>query len=297
MKEAEPKRLGSEFRPWTPLAIMLWASNVPLKSSALRALLSTIFTQAPDRLFRSIPVKADQYDLKFFCAVGSVLAFTLVAYWLLTDYWDVKWFAGEDGVSEWWSVATYLASAAMAMITALFLRQLGHPLLGTLHFLFAAALLVGALEEISWGQRLFGWSTPAALSGVNQQGETTFHNVTGFSRVFPTLFFWASALALIGAIVRAILHHHRRVTTADFVLPSLVLSPALLMSMFWIGGAQSLPGNIARIVLTHFGLDPMGSEIPEVLIGLCLCLYTYANLRRARALRSRQIMDQVAYSS
>ncbi|NMO13629.1 hypothetical protein HPC49_31225 [Pyxidicoccus fallax] len=42
--------------------------------------------------------------------------------------------------------------------------------LGLLFFL-------GAGEEISWGQRLFGWGTPEALAQVNVQQETNLHNL------------------------------------------------------------------------------------------------------------------------
>ena len=260
-------------------------ASLPLWSPRFRTFLGIKLVQTFDRSCHSIPLKAEKYDVKFFLAVGGVLVFTLLVYWSLTDYWDLKWYAGEDGASEWWSVATYLVSAVLAAVAARSLIRLGYPRLGTVHFLVAVVLLVGALEEISWGQRLFGWSTPEPLSGVNEQDETTFHNVASFGRVFPTLFFWTSFLALTGAVARAVLHHYRRITTADLILPSLVLSPALLMIMFWIAAGQSLPGNLPRILLTHFDLNTMGSEIPEVLMGLCLLLYTYANFRKAATLR------------
>lgn len=37
-----------------------------------------------------------------------------------------------------------------------------------------------AMEEISWGQRLFVFSTPQYFVGNNFQGEMTFHNIDGF---------------------------------------------------------------------------------------------------------------------
>ena len=118
--------------------------------------------------------------------------------------------------------------------------------------------------------------------------KTRPHYITSPTSIgFPTVLFWGSTIALVGAVARVVLHHHRRVTNADLILPSLVLSPALLMIMFWIAGGQSFPGNIPRIVLTHFDLSPVGSEIPEVLMGLCLVMYTYANCKRAALLRGR----------
>lgn len=91
----------------------------------------------------------------------------------------------EDGVVEWVGALALLAGAAM--YAAAFLRELrlgaasGRSRLGTwLVLALAAALLFLGLEEISWGQRLFGWGTPEALSEVNAQDETTLHNLQPF---------------------------------------------------------------------------------------------------------------------
>ena len=139
---------------------------------------------------------------------------------------------------------------------------------------------------------LFGWSTPEILSRSNEQNETTLHNIYSLKPVLYTSFYLVSALALAGAVLRAFLHCQGRVTTADFVLPSLVLSPALLMIFTWIQAGLAFPGNVFRTVLIYVDQGPMGSEVPEVLMGLCLFLYTYANLKRARALRRHGTMDQ-----
>ena len=40
----------------------------------------------------------------------------------------------------------------------------------------AVLMFVSFGEEISWGQRVFGWSTPAVLDALNAQGETNLHN-------------------------------------------------------------------------------------------------------------------------
>jgi hypothetical protein len=45
-------------------------------------------------------------------------------------------------------------------------------------FLWLAALLfVCAGEEMSWGQRVFGWGTPEKWSAMNAQAETNLHNL------------------------------------------------------------------------------------------------------------------------
>ena len=42
---------------------------------------------------------------------------------------------------------------------------------------WAGLMFVFMGEEISWGQRMFNWSTPDALKEVNIQDETNIHNI------------------------------------------------------------------------------------------------------------------------
>ena len=288
MRHGRERWLRSGVSPSSPPGITLWPTSPTRWWSRASTLLAGALTKAADRFFDRLPLQGDRYDGKFFLAAGGVLGFTLVSYWALVYYAGVKWFTGEDGLSEWWSVATYLVAAALAAVTARSLTRLGHPRIGWFHVLLALVFIFGALEEVSWGQRLFGWSTPEGLASVNDQQETTLHNITSFNQVLPTVIFVASLLALVGAAFRAISHHHRLVTTADFILPSLVIFPAVLIIATWVGGLESFPGNILELAIPALDLRPGGSEVPEVLMGLAICLYTYANVKRARALRSRK---------
>jgi hypothetical protein len=45
------------------------------------------------------------------------------------------------------------------------------------YILFGGVFLFIFLEEISWGQRIFGFSTPTDLRELNMQGETNIHNI------------------------------------------------------------------------------------------------------------------------
>ena len=64
--------------------------------------------------------------------------------------------------------------------------------LGGLLFLFFG------LEEISWGQRLFGWTTPRILQRSNYQGELNVHNLV--NPILGRLYRWGmAAFALLTA--------------------------------------------------------------------------------------------------
>lgn len=53
-------------------------------------------------------------------------------------------------------------------------------------FAIGAIVLLGAMEEVSWGQRLVGFETPVALDRLNDQGEFNLHNVLD-SEIFSAL--------------------------------------------------------------------------------------------------------------
>ena len=225
LSDSEVRSLHGGVRVWGWAGIIVASVTVPLWSTRPRAYLVAWFYRIPERFFGPLPLPRDRYGLPFFIALVSVLAFSLAAHWGLTAYEHLDWLEGEDGVSEWWSVATYLAAAGMAAATARLLHGLGHRYLFWIQLLLAAVFLLGAMEEVSWGQRLFGWGTPAILSEVNVQGETTLHNLGSGADAIFVLLFWGSLLALVGGVIRAMWHHSGKVTSADFFLPSLVLAP------------------------------------------------------------------------
>ena len=68
------------------------------------------------------------------------------------------------------------------------------------------------------------------------------------------------------------------------VLPSLTMAPALLLILVWRTGELWRTANIPRLVMDHFNSGPRGSEVPEALLGLCLIIYTFTNLQKARYL-------------
>src|SRR5690606_29330813 len=49
-----------------------------------------------------------------------------------------------------------------------------------MHLLMAVGFIAMAGEEISWGQRIFGWETSEAMRQLNVQGETNLHHLAGY---------------------------------------------------------------------------------------------------------------------
>ena len=285
LSESGVQTLQDGARVWGWSGVIMASVTIPLWFSRPSTYLMAWLYRIPDRFFSPLALPSDRYGLRFSIALSSVLAFSLATHWILTAYEPVDWLEGEDGVSEWWSVATFLSAAGMAGATAWLLHRLGHRYLLWIQLLLAAVFFLGAMEEVSWGQRLFGWGTPTILRDANVQSETTLHNLSSGADIVFVLLFWGSVMALAGGTLRAIWHHRGKVTSADFFLPSLVLAPALVMILVWRVGNYWTPVNLPLLLMNYLDYAPQGSEVPEVLLGLCLCLYTLGNLKRAAGLR------------
>jgi hypothetical protein len=80
----------------------------------------------------------------------------------------------EDGFFEWLTAICLFGSAVFFFLSFKKYRNFFFLLLALLMFF-------GAGEEISWGQRIFGYSTPESIKEVNVQGEFTIHNLEIFN--------------------------------------------------------------------------------------------------------------------
>jgi hypothetical protein len=90
----------------------------------------------------------------------------------------------EDHVIEWAQFAAILGASAVFALVGRPAQQAGRRRLAVLFLLVAVGAFVVAGEEISWGQRILGLATPAALAEINHQGETNIHNISALQRVF-----------------------------------------------------------------------------------------------------------------
>lgn len=101
--------------------------------------------------------------------IGVFIAFTT------PDSFDVG-IAAEDGPLEWIS-AIALLIAALALLRRIWVRPDRSGLFIAVSVFGAMILFFGAGEEISWGQRVFGWQSGEFFQENNAQSETNIHNL------------------------------------------------------------------------------------------------------------------------
>jgi hypothetical protein len=129
-------------------------------------------------------------DISYFLiANGIVLGTVAYAYVLESGSPDFYYLSvQEDEYLEWSSFWAFLLAAAAFVRRASGFRRTTHVFPW---FLYGVALFcfIVAMEEISWGQRLFGYRPPAYFLEYNFQQELNFHNVieTDYRKLALTL--------------------------------------------------------------------------------------------------------------
>ncbi len=108
----------------------------------------------------------------------AVLVLLITLYYHATDHDTFKyWFAAEDGPAEWATFAFLVLGLVLLLRKAARLkarRGMGAAaLMGFYAFLFFFA----AGEEISWGQRIFGWEAGEFFTERSERAETNIHNM------------------------------------------------------------------------------------------------------------------------
>jgi hypothetical protein len=180
-------------------------------------------------------------------AAGSVL---LALPYLAARHW-YYWLLREDHVIEWSQFAFLLTAALFAAVAAARLTRRRRLLLATLLVLVAVVGLGMAGEEISWGQRVFGWATPHTLAAANAQGETSLHNLdNGLPIAADLLSVLVELLMGAGGLVLGLLTRPARsalhrsswwsVSPPLFCLPGFALMSLYQLGML-AGGTQEPP--------------------------------------------------------
>lgn len=194
----------------------------------------------------------------------------------------------EDDVVEW-SGAIGLFAGCVVLFVSFVMARRRRPVgmtPGGVWILLASSGILFVLggEEISWGQRLFGWGTPGVLARANKQDETNLHNLGIFQgtkldgdRLFRIG--WLSFFVLLPIVAWA----WPRVRHA--VAPRVLIAPAWMAGLFlcvWIGtvaAVDTFEGVYNGIYATSSAATEIQEALVELLIGTW-ALLTFERVRR-----------------
>ncbi len=162
-------------------ACLIWSYRQRLSSALLQLAIRTEQARR-DSLSRS---KQGGWAERMFIGLFLAACVSLTALAFFAPDLFVR-FLAEDGPFETATAICYAFSALSCLMLALSAR--GHRSLQLSLALLAILFIVVGGEEISWGQRIFGFTAPESLAAMNVQGEFTLHNIYSISLfTYPAL--------------------------------------------------------------------------------------------------------------
>ena len=189
-----------------------------------------------------------------------------------------KWFTGEDGFAENMQVL-FLAVAFLLTLTVV--RRLwkrGDKGMACLYLGVSLGLFFVIGEEISWGQRIFGWETPESLKAINKQAETNIHNIYGVWELVTWMQLLVGAYGTLLPLLFLrwpVVARYRK--TLSLLVPHYVLIPYFLFLFVWrIYRNLFEPPKKYYFVIWEF------NEVLELILYVGVVLFMIFQLRQTR---------------
>ncbi len=178
----------------------------------------------------------------------------------------------ENSLVEVLTFAAFLAGGGIGLKHSFNLLKNKEPLyLIGFYLIFSLALIAIGMEEISWGQQFLGFDTPESFRNLNEQGETTIHNIKGMSgnSEYLRLFYG------IGGVIGVFLMRYKRFRQ--------IAAPMFLLPWFGLMIGHSLVDAFNDIVPIQKHFDALISELAELvelLIAVSAAIYVGFNAKK-----------------
>ncbi|MCZ4352286.1 hypothetical protein O4H61_07125 [Roseovarius aestuarii] len=131
---------------------------------------------------------AQQIDRALMALIAAVLAASVVIAFVSPTYFS-QVFAAEDQLVEYGTALGLLIASGVLLRHAMSLSASGRRAAAAFTLVYALMFFLASGEEVSWGQRIFGWESGEFFQENNKQDETNFHNlVVGDFHLAKTLF-------------------------------------------------------------------------------------------------------------
>jgi hypothetical protein len=190
-----------------------------------------------------------------------------------------KLFTGEDGIAETLQVILYAMALGLSFNVGRRLWLNGQRLEGLLYFLLTGGFVFLVGEELSWGQRLLGWSTPEALGAINKQQETNLHNIEGVGYTFKWIQLLVGAYgAVLPLVLPAWTSLARYRSTLSLLVPHFTLVPYFAFMFFW-----RLYRNLFDAPREYYFAVAEFNEVIELVLALGFFLFLVFQIGRIRA--------------
>ena len=168
------------------------------------------------------------------------------------DIYRYKRLLGEGGILEYSQALILFTSAWIGwFISKDFRQRLSMRLHSVVYAIIAFVMLLVGLEEIAWGQILFGWKTPENIAAVNAQNQTTLHNLEFFQNYLDLNLFLVSVVLLVLVLWRPSIRRMRTKILDEGRIPN---SNLFIPRYFW-------PLFFCAAFLSYFVATESGTEL------------------------------------
>ena len=227
--------------------------------------------RAGSRLIGALQAQRGAWVARLFVGLLPLLALVVFLPYRLqiTDIEAYKNRVAEGSVVEWLSFVFLLTAGALFLLTGR--GQWRHRPRGVafLFLVMGAGSLGIAMEEMSWGQTIFNWGTPAYFNAVNVQHETNLHNMAPFND-----YIWIATAKIFSIISLLILlrlalgSRLKPLSAFDALLPSpILLAYFCLAAIIYVGVAVEKLGIDVPVLVTR------EQEVAECLFALGVLLH------------------------
>ena len=189
---------------------------------------------------------------------------------------------GEQGIIENYTFIVLLLAILFGVLSMTRMKSFEFPFFKYWMLLLVVGCIYYAGEEISWGQHWFGWGTPEAWMGVNDQGETNLHNTSALLDQVPRMLL--TIAAVVGGIIIPVYISMRNIklqTNSFFywLWPTFVNAPTCLLAIL-----VSLHEKMYKIFGTTVPdvLDIRAGETKECLLAMFLFMYIASFYKRIK---------------
>jgi len=176
----------------------------------------------------------------------------------------------ENNVVELATFIIFIGGGIFGLIFSRNLKRQGHGSFTSIFYaLFSIMLILIGIEEVSWGQWLVGFETPANIKEINIQGEFNIHNLEGIggNTEFLRLFF---GLAGIFGIWLSTFKSFQKISAPTILLPWFCIIVLLVLPDMY---NDYYPG------IRALNLFDQLSEVVELLIAVSATCFLWLNSR------------------
>lgn len=193
-----------------------------------------------------------------------------------------KWFTGEDRFAENLQVLFWVLTFVLGFGVMRHLWNAGYKTIALLYLCLNIGIFFIVGEELSWGQRIFGWETSETMKAINKQKETNLHNIEGVGDTFKLLHLVIGAYGTIFPLAfmfmqSPALGRYREVIS--MLVPHYVLVPYFFTAFIWrIQATFWHPPKKYYFTITEF------SEVIELILCIAFFLFMIFQLKKTKRL-------------